>query len=157
MGNNWTMDRQEVEVVAQALAATDGILWNKERESDPLLKAVYGRYRDRARLVVAALDRFRVKQSAPGKPAPEIPEALHSQAGPDLADQPHIRVGTDVFYRPPRDRRQVLCSVQSVQDGRAYIVPYSKPPMGWVDLNDLDLVNQVDLQAMLLTPSVNQE
>ena len=149
------MDEQDVEAVAQALAATDGIRWHKERASDPLLKAVYGRYRDRAGLVIAALNRCRAKQSAPEKPAPQIPDDSNTQAGSVPGDRPNIRVGTDVFYRPPSDRRQVLCSVERVQDGRAYIVPYSKPQVGWVDLDALQLVNQADLQAMLLTPKVN--
>jgi hypothetical protein len=155
------MDEQDVEAVAQALAATDGIRWHKERVSDPLLKAVYGRYRDRAGLVIAALDRCRAKQAVSDKLAPEVVEDANSPAGLasgdqlQSSDQPYIRVGTDVFYRPPRDRRAVLCSVQKVQDGRAYIVPYSKPQFGWVDLDELQLVNQVDLEAMLLTPKVN--
>jgi hypothetical protein len=151
-----TMDEQDVEAVAQELAATDGIRWHKERALDPLLKAVYGRYKDRAGLVIAALNRCRAKQSAPEKPAPQIHEESNTKAGAASSDRPHIRVGTDVFYRPPSDRRQVLCSVERVHDGRAYIVPYSKPQLGWVDLDELQLVNQVDLQEMLLTPQVNQ-
>jgi hypothetical protein len=120
------MTEQEVEVVAQALAEASGVTWQPERDLEPVLHIIYRRYRDRARLAIAAIERHRSKQSA-------------SEPVKSSAEHTGIDVGIEVFYRAPNDRRATRCTVEKVQDGRAYIIPFSQPPIGWVSLSDLQV------------------
>ncbi len=55
------MTEDEVEVVAPELAKAGGVGWYPGRERGPL-KHVVNRYRDRARLAIATLDRLRAGQ-----------------------------------------------------------------------------------------------
>ena len=52
------MTEGEVEAVAAELAKAGGVSWHSGQERGPL-KLVMDRYRDRARLAIAALDRVR--------------------------------------------------------------------------------------------------
>lgn len=57
------MTDEEVELVAAELARVSGISWSNGQEKGPL-KVVCNRYRDRARVAIAALERYRAgKQS----------------------------------------------------------------------------------------------
>jgi hypothetical protein len=51
----------EVEAVAAELAKAGGVSWHSGQERGPL-KLVMDRYRDRARLAIAALDRARAAE-----------------------------------------------------------------------------------------------
>src|SRR3954471_2147771 len=50
----------EIEVVAEELAKAGGLSWYPGRQHGSLLRVVSDRYRDRARLAIAALDRCRM-------------------------------------------------------------------------------------------------
>jgi len=56
------MTEEEVEVVAEELARIGGTSWYPGREKGILLRIVSDRYRDRARVAIAALDRLRAAQ-----------------------------------------------------------------------------------------------
>src|SRR3712207_9556857 len=75
---NETMTAEEVEVVAEELAKIGGIAWYPGREEGTLIRAVTDRYRDRARLAIAALARLRATKLAAlaqAKKASEWPPA----------------------------------------------------------------------------------
>ena len=55
------MTEGEVEAVAAELAKAGGVSWHSGQERGPL-KLVMDRYRDRARLAIAALDRVRAAE-----------------------------------------------------------------------------------------------
>ena len=55
------MTEGEVEAVAAELAKAGGVSWHAGQERGPL-KLVMDRYRDRARLAIAALDRVRAAE-----------------------------------------------------------------------------------------------
>ena len=58
------MTEDEIEAVAEELAKAGGVSWYPGREGGTLLKVVSDRYRDRARLAIAALDRYRAQRQA---------------------------------------------------------------------------------------------
>src|SRR3954463_7575787 len=60
-----TMTEQEIEVVAEELAKIGGTSWYPGREHGPLMRVVSDRYRDRARIAIAALDRLRAGHDIP--------------------------------------------------------------------------------------------
>ena len=53
----------EIEVVAEELAKAGGLSWYPGRQHGSLLRVVSDRYRDRARLAIAALDRYRAQKA----------------------------------------------------------------------------------------------
>ena len=57
------MTEDEIDAVAEELAKAGGLSWYPGRERGPLLKVVSDRYRDRARLAIAALDRCRAQKA----------------------------------------------------------------------------------------------
>ena len=103
------------------------------------MKIVLERYRDRARLAITALDRYRVSQQS------EIPlvetEAKRQEpdTGETLRGNPDVtlQVGGTILYRPAGDRRSYPCRVEKVEGRRAYLVPDIKICTGWVDLERL--------------------
>jgi hypothetical protein len=121
------MTEQEVEVVAQALAEASGVNWQPERDLEPVLHIIYRRFRDRARLALAALDRHRARQS--GRDL--------SKVGVSAAQ---FQAGSEVVYCPPYERRGTRCTVERVEEGRAYIVPSSSSYVGWVNLSELNVM-----------------
>jgi len=134
----------EVEAVAEELAKAGGVAWYPGRARGPLLRIVTDRYRDRARLAIAALDRYRAHKAgmapadtpdstAIGQP-PEQPEA---SATSDDA----IRVGTTVVYRPPGEQRAHSCRVEKIEGGQAYLVPFLRPWTSWVPIQNLTPVS----------------
>jgi hypothetical protein len=127
----------EVEAVAEELAKAGGVAWYPGRARGPLLRIVTDRYRDRARLVIAALDRYRAHKAGVAPPdsieigsSPQQPEA---SAGSDDA----LRVGTTVIYRPPGEQRAYPCRIEKIEGGQAYLVPYLRPWNSWVPIKNL--------------------
>lgn len=120
------MTDEEIEVVAAELAKAGGVSWYPGQESGPL-KLVMDRYRDRARLVIATLERLRAAEQSGRSAKPNL--------GP-VADEA-ISVGTLVLYRPPGDKRTYPCRVERLDGTRAYLVPYLPTCTGWVDLETL--------------------
>ena len=131
------MAEDEVEAVAAELARAGGLSWHAGNEQGPL-KLVMNRYRDRARLAIAALERVRAaKQNI--APTPDAGEpfdkgAIVSSEGP-LSDR--LAAGSLVLYRPPGDRRTYPCRVESVEGSRAYLVPALPTCTGWVELDNV--------------------
>jgi hypothetical protein len=136
------MTENEVEVVAEELAKVGGTTWHPGRERGPLLRAVSQRYRDRARVAIAALDRLRAKSESPVAPQ-ELTVEIPAEASGETSGE-NVQVGVVVVYRPPLDQRAITCRVEKVEDGRAYLVPCALPDVGWVSI---DTLQAVDLKA----------
>jgi hypothetical protein len=126
----------EIEAVAEELAKAGGVSWYPGREHGPLLKVVSDRYRDRARLAIAALDRYRAqKAGAASADSVEAEVPAHAEAG--TASDATIQVGATVVYRPPGEQRAYPCQVKRVEGGRAYLVPHLRAWTGWVSIENL--------------------
>jgi hypothetical protein len=70
------MTDEEIDAVAEELAKIGGLTWYPGRTQSPLLRAVSERYKDRARVAIASLDRLRASKatvSTPQGPALEAP------------------------------------------------------------------------------------
>lgn len=131
------MTDDEVEAVAAELAKAGGVSWHSGQERGPL-KLVMDRYRDRARLAIAALERIRTAKQAHSPGLMEIEQVgLNLQASLDTASHDGIAVGSLLLYRPPGDKRAYSCRVQRVDGSRVYLVPDIPTCTGWVDLDNL--------------------
>lgn len=130
------MTEEEVEAVANELAKIGGVSWYPGRNRGLLLRVVSDRYRDRARVAIAALDRFRARKEPNARPIITSETLASNQAaGSGSGDQ--IQVGSIVVYRPPGDQRAIRCRVEKLEDGRAYLVPCPHPDVGWVAVDSL--------------------
>ena len=131
------MTEEEIETVAEELAKVGGVAWYPGRTRGPLLRAVGDRYRDRARVVIAALDRLRATRQKSA--SPESPGAGDLDTGdkPTVDTEDQLQVGAIVVYRPPGDQRAIPCRVEKLEEGRAYLVPCPRPNVGWVSMDSL--------------------
>jgi hypothetical protein len=95
------------------------------------------RYRDRARVAIAALERL--KASKEGKTVPHGSSSSNLVEAQSSASEPpdHLQVGGVVVYRPPGDRRAMPCQIAKMEAERAYLVPCPRSDVGWVSLEDL--------------------
>ena len=118
----------EVEVVAAELAKAGGVSWPSGQERGPL-KLIMDRYRDRARLAIATLDRLRVAKHSPG-------EIKVKRPGP-ATEGDVVSEGSLVLYCPSGDKRTYPCRVEKVEGSRVYLVPELPTCTGWVDLANL--------------------
>lgn len=131
------MTDEEVEAVAAELAKAGGVSWHSGQESGPL-KLVLDRYRDRARLAIATLERVRDARhdislrESQVEPAGSIPQFNREAVSGEV-----VAEGSLVLYSPPGDKRTYPCRVERVVDGRAYLVPDIPTCTGWVDLENL--------------------
>jgi hypothetical protein len=137
LGGGLSMTDDEVEAVAAELAKAGGVSWHSGPVRGPL-KLVMDRYRDRARLAIAAIDRVRVAKQAisPGplkgeQPGPSAQATLEPVSGDVVSE------GSLVLYRPPGDKRTYPCRVEKLDGSRAYLVPDIPTCTGWVDLENL--------------------
>jgi hypothetical protein len=128
------MSEEEVECVAEELAKVGGVAWYPGREPNAILRVVSDRYRDRARVAIAALERLRASQgnhggelSAGEDPTLAAPAVLRTSE--------EIEVGSVVIYRAPGDLRAIACRVTRQEDGAVYLVPCERPDIGWVQLD----------------------
>ncbi|MET0428125.1 MAG: hypothetical protein ABW026_06460 [Microvirga sp.] len=124
------MSEEEIEIVAEELAKVGGTAWYPGREKGPLVRLVSDRYRDRAKIAIAALERHRAKGAVESWPAVD-------PARPTAPSSSEIKVGSTVVYRPPGDRRAYTCRVEKIRGDRAYLVPDLKISSGWVPLGNL--------------------
>jgi hypothetical protein len=131
------MTEEEIEVVAQELAKVGGLSWYPGRTSGPLLRSVSERYRDRARVAIAALERL--KASKEGRLVPQRSPSSTLVEAESSAPEPldHLQVGGVVVYRPLGDRRAMPCQIARIEADRAYLVPCPRSDVGWVSLDDL--------------------
>jgi hypothetical protein len=123
------MTEEEIEIVAQEMAKIGGTTWYPGRTNGAVLRVVNERYRDRARVAIAALERLRAGKEALNDTSPP-----HESA--PSAD-PSLKVGTIVVFRPLGERRAVTCRIEKLEEGRAYLVPCPKPDIGWTSLENL--------------------
>ena len=133
------MTEDEVEAVAAELAKAGGLGWHPGRERGPL-KHVADRYRDRARLAIAALDRLRAGRRS----ADPTDLSIESEQAPSASRSPSrptsgssLEAGSMVLYRPPGDRRAYPCRIDKVRGSRVYLVPDLKTCTGWIDVEYL--------------------
>jgi hypothetical protein len=127
------MTEQEVEVVAEELAKIGGLSWYPGRERGPVVKIVCERYRDRARVAIAALERLRAEESGDASvSAPSDPDLNGDHALPSYG---RLQLGSVVIYRAPGDRRAYACQVVRLEANRAYLVPCPRPDVGWVEID----------------------
>ena len=130
------MSEDEVEIVAAELAKAGGVGWYPGRERGPL-KHVANRYRDRARLAIAALDRFRAgQQNADAADSIAIGH-LEPALGTSSMPEHSLQAGSTVLYRPPGDRRAYPCRIDKVEGSRVHLVPDIKACTGWIDASKL--------------------
>jgi hypothetical protein len=131
------MTEDEVEAVAAELAEAGGVSWHRGLKRGPL-KLVMDRYRDRARLAIAALERIRAAKQGTTPGGLKLVE-YESSAGANqvLASHDVVSAGSLVLYRPPGDKRAYPCRVEKIEGNQVYLVPELPTCTGWVDLNSL--------------------
>ncbi len=130
------MTEEEIEIVAEELAKIGGVSWYPGRQQGTLMRLVTDRYRDRARVAIEALDRYRaskktsvLQDNGPSKP---------STQSPSLGAVSHeIKPGSTVVYRPPGDRRAYPCRVVEIEGSRAYLAPILRACTDWVSIEYL--------------------
>jgi hypothetical protein len=131
------MTDEEIEVVAEELAKVGGVAWYPGRTQGSLLRAVSERYRDRARVAIAAVERLRARKEGSNPPGESASETPLAGGRPDLPTGDTLQVGATVVYRPPGDRRAIACLIKGLDGRQAYLVPYPQPDVGWVALDNL--------------------
>jgi hypothetical protein len=123
----------EVEAVAEELAKAGGVAWYPSRARGPLLRIVSDRYKDRARLAIAALERYRAHKAGMAPP-----DGMETRQPPEsTASDGALQVGTTVVFRPPGEQRAYPCRVEKIEGGQAYLVPYLRPWTSWVPIENL--------------------
>ena len=131
------MTDEEVEAVATELAKAGGVSWHPGQERGPL-KVVMDRYRKRARLAIAALERVQAaKQAISADSIKGEQLGPNAEAALETISGDAVSVGSLVLYRPPGDKRMYPCRVTKVDGSRAYLVPDLPTCTGWVDLETL--------------------
>jgi hypothetical protein len=103
------------------------------------LKVVSDRYRDRARLAIAALDRYRAQKASAAPPSTVEAELPPTPTEAGAPDDGTLRVGATVVYRPPGEQRAYPCRVKKIVGGRAYLVPHLTAWTGWVPIENISL------------------
>jgi hypothetical protein len=141
------MTEEEIEIVAEELAKIGGVAWYPGREKGPLVRVVCDRYRDRARVAIEALDRYRLSQQASLAQDNRQSEAPHPSHPPPAGSGDDIRPGTTVIYRPPGDRRAYSCRVVEIKGNRAYLAPILRACTEWVSIEHLQPSCEVDTVA----------
>ena len=130
------MTEEEIEHVAQELAKVGGTSWYPGRTSGGLLRGVGERYRDRARVAIAALDRWRAGKQTVDASVQAGPGEAATKGSITFPPSDKLEVGAIVVYRPPGDLRAISCQVTQIEDGRAYLVPCPRPDVGWVAIEN---------------------
>jgi hypothetical protein len=128
------MTEDEIEAVAEELAKAGGVSWYPGRERGALLKIVSDRYRDRARLAIGALDRYRAQMAGDA-----LADTVEAELPPNPVREPStpdniVRVGSTVVYRPQGEQRAYPCRVERIEGDRAYLVPHLQAWTGWVSI-----------------------
>jgi hypothetical protein len=130
------MTEEEIEVVAEELAKIGGVTWYPGRERGTLMRVVCDRYRDRAKMAIEALERYRAARQASVSQDNERPATPATISAPASLDH-DIRPGATVIYRPPGDRRAYPCRVVEIKGNRAYLAPILRACTDWVSIEHL--------------------
>lgn len=131
------MSEEEVECVAEELAKVGGVAWYPGREPNAILRVVSDRYRDRARVAIAALERLRASREQSGATELQPGEDPHFAGAVPSRSAENIAVGSVVIYRPPGDLRAIACRVAKREGGSVYLVPCERPDIGWVQIDGI--------------------
>jgi hypothetical protein len=131
------MTEEEIEVVAEELAKIGGVTWYPGRERGTLMRVVCDRYRDRARVAIEALERYRAAKQASVSQDNERPATPSTISTPASLANDDIRPGATVIYRPPGDRRAYPCRVVEIKGNRAYLAPILRACTDWVSIEHL--------------------
>jgi hypothetical protein len=135
------MTEEEIEIVAEELAKIGGVTWYPGREKGTLMRVVCDRYRDRARVAIEALDRYRSGRQASlsqdNGQADRLSTSSKPHAKTHASTHDEIRPGTTVIYRPPGDRRAYSCRVVEIEGNRAYLAPILRACTDWVSIEHL--------------------
>ena len=130
------MTEEEIEVVAEELAKIGGVTWYPGREKGTLMRVVCDRYRDRAKVAIEALERYRAgRQASLTQDNEQISEPL--VGSPHSYPNDDIRPGATVIYRPPGDRRAYPCKIVEIKGNRAYLAPILRACTEWVSIEHL--------------------
>ena len=131
------MTEEEIEVVAEELAKIGGVTWYPGREKGSLVRVVCDRYRDRAKVAIEALERYRASRQA-SLAQDNDQGGSHSTVDRTRAvAHDDIRPGVTVVYRPPGDRRAYPCRVVEIEGNRAYLAPILRACTDWVSIEHL--------------------
>jgi len=120
------MDEREVEFVAEELAKVGGISWYPGRQRGPVARVVSDRFKDRARVAIAAMERYRSGNRirlVPEKSPDSIEEVGDKPDTPVGLLRSDVEVGAVVIYRPPGDRRAYACTVDRIEGDTAVLTP----------------------------------
>jgi hypothetical protein len=131
------MTEEEVEVVAEELAKVGGLSWYPGRQEGSLMRVVTDRYRDRARVAIAALERLHASKAADITQDNRIGEGPRAKDVAANVEGDDIKPGTTVIYRPPGDRRAYSCRVVEIEGNRAYLAPILRACTEWVLIEHL--------------------
>jgi|SRR3712207_1765466 len=136
------MTEEEVEVVAEELAKIGGTAWYPGRQQGPLLRAVTERYREQARVVIAALESRRASSEAAVTPDPTVGENRDGERSSRTDAIPDIRPGATVIYRPAGDQRAYPCRVVEIRGSQAYLAPILRACIGWISIETLQVPSE---------------
>jgi hypothetical protein len=136
------MNQEEVEVVAEELAKIGGTAWYPGRQQGPLLREVTERYREQARVVIAALERRRASSEAAVSPDPTVGENREIEKSSQVDAIPDIRPGATVIYRPAGDQRAYPCRVVEIRGSQAYLAPILRACIGWIYIETLQVPSE---------------
>lgn len=132
------MSEEGVEVVAEELAKIGGTAWYPGRQQRPLLREVTERYREQARVVIAARERMRAGSEAAVCPNPTLDNRKVDKFS--LTDAvPDLRPGAAVIYRPAGDQRAYACRVVEIRGSQAYLAPILRTCIGWISIETLQV------------------
>ena len=131
------MTEAEIEIVAEELAKIGGVSWYPGREQGTLMRVVTDRYRDRARIAIEALDRYRASQKTSVLQDNGLNEPHMPGQTPCATSTTEIKPGATVVYRPPGDRRAYPCRVVEIEGSRAYLAPILRACTDWVSIEYL--------------------
>ena len=131
------MTEEEVEVVAEELAKVGGLSWYPGRQEGSLMRVVTDRYRDRARVAIAALERLHASRAADITQDNRIGERPRANDVAANVEGDGIKPDTTVIYRPPGERRAYSCRVVEIEGNRAYLAPILRACTEWVLIEHL--------------------
>jgi hypothetical protein len=120
---------RDIDIVAELLARIGGS-WHPERPR-PAPNGISSRHRDVARLILAELRR---RDAARNEALGQTSDTTGQDVTPDAAAE--MPVGSVVAYCPPGDTRTITCTVEKIENGRAYLVPVRRE-IGWISTNTL--------------------
>lgn len=130
------MTEDEVEAIAELLAKVGGT-WYPER-TRPALRTINKRHWDVAKLVLAELEQLRATDQEAGSTDGSTQERSDEANVVNLVGNDQLYVGATVVYRPPGEKRAITCSIEKMEQGRAYLVPAHRE-IGWVSTQTLSL------------------